>query len=452
MAENFPERMLKKSQLESPVEERYFASDVPLSHTQPGPNPARVSAADGRQYGEEDWKKLLIRIPRGLESQISINKHTTGLALAFVPVRKRRCEVQNAMGEKKSFLTNSGRFVSWLQKVPKRFWATAVCIAVGMLLVIDAFHREQMVGRLTSLSLVEIEIGVAFVIAGIAEFILLEHASADMNRQTTRMLDDLRNDFNIITRALGSGLTDLMGPRRVEDSTRDLLCDVLRRTRGEVRIMGVSLGDFLDGGQPLNRVLQMLMNNDEGVKIRMLLMDPFHSNAKLRSRAEQGPSTTFENSYLYANMKTSIASLRDFTSRKKHTKNFDIDARFFNIHPPYYMMSTPDVLFFEPYHLGRVGNDGPCIGGFVPTFRFSQCSTMYFRSQRHFDYVWHSTADQAKKMNEEGDWYDGEYLCVRSLDEIVKQLDLLNGAGKMDESATIFTPRSGDTNGRIIEP
>lgn len=298
-------------------------------------------------------------------------------------------------------------------------------MGIGALLV--SYYFETDVGRLRISSFVISSLGAALLVTAVAEFILLEHTSRAMREQTEKTLNQLRDDFSIVTHSIENGLEDILPPRRSGNPSRfmEAVSTALTSPSGEVRIIGFSLREFLDGGQALYMKINDLLNNDHKVNVRMLLLDPTSEAAHLRTVVEQGPVFQLFRSAVYRDTSASIYALEDLIHRSQDNTRFKISARFSNFHPTFYMVATSESLFLEPYHLGRLATDPPCIGGFVPILRFNSSSNIFERACAHFDYIWNSIEESANRsiQNAQDAWVDGRYLRTRTLEEIARAME-----------------------------
>ncbi len=344
-----------------------------------------------------------------------------------------------------------------------RFRVALTLFVIGLGALGFAYVYEDPVSRLRVLSFLLSSLGVALLVTAVAEFVLLEHASRAMREQIEKTLDQLRQDFAIVTHSIDNGLVDVLPPRRGDQQPRviDALSSMIRGARGELRLIGFSLREFLDGGQPLYTIIQDLLRDDQKVRVKAILIDPTTDAARLRTVVEEGPRFEYTKGQLYTDTVASLRSLEHLMARSRSMRQFQIDVRFCNLPPPFYMVASPEALFVEPYHLGRLPGDPPCIGGFVPILRFGAASTMYKRAWAHFEYVWRSRppavqtatasasvqgfslggstdskassqssraedsveTEKKTETNESEEWADGRYLITRTLEEVAQDIE-----------------------------
>jgi hypothetical protein len=211
----------------------------------------------------------------------------------------------------------------------------------------------------------------------------------------------------------------------------------IEHARGEVWICGICLKEFLDGANPISRVIRQLLIDDEDIQLKLVLLDTGSDAAKLRSAAEQGIAVPYEEGQLFNDMSGSVASLRALYNDAASANRFKIEARFCNVMPPAYIVGTPQSLYLEVYHFGRTPTDGPCIGGFIPTLHFNSASETYRRMSQHFKYIWNSRSEfDVKGSQTVGTLYDGRILKVRTLDEVEADLRGQRGCPRYPSMST----------------
>jgi hypothetical protein len=308
-------------------------------------------------------------------------------------------------------------------RIRAKRWIWAILIAcIGTLFIIFGFFLEPDRVRPKLWSVVFVEIGIAALIAAIAEFVLIDHASREMRLEVRALLRKVQGDYRIVANSLAQGLTDVLAGRRVEQTAWQVISTALEQSRGDVLISGISLKEFLDGAHPIYVTLHKLLEHDEDVKVKMILLDPNSDAARMRSKVEQGTDAQYERTQLYKDIGASVASLRALQTQSASCSQFTIDSVFSNTMPPTYSIITPDALFLEVYHCGRLKSDGPCVGGFVPMLRFDKSHAMYERMVAHFWYVWRSRAPSANRPDSHSPdnvgSFDGEILVVRTLEEV----------------------------------
>ena len=275
----------------------------------------------------------------------------------------------------------------------------------GLIMIATSLVLEKYVG-LYLLWIVLAELGITCIIAAVAEFILLEHVKEIF-------LEEVRQDNDIVRHCLEHQLIDVMPPSREELnlSLQDINSTV-RGPRSEVRIIAFTLQDVLPNEFLLHRVLKRQLDNDERVTLKLLLVDPASPAAKIRVMAEEGPQITLNRSQLSSRLRLSIDAIQELKERARDLQEFKIEAGFCNVLPNFYMISTPNDLFIEPYHLGYKSRGHSGAARRSPLLRFSSKSDLYQSANLHFEYLW--------KHFEHGS-ATGSEIYVKGIDEVERR-------------------------------
>ena len=322
----------------------------------------------------------------------------------------------------------------------------------GLMIIGSHLLEEYKVGS-HLLWTVLLEVGIACVIAAIAEFILLKHASEffqqavkedikileqasdtfkqevredmkTLKRANEKFRVEMRQDMKILSHCLEHQLVDIMPPRN-EEQERFAVKEInsaIENARGEIQIIVFTLRDILNARTSLDGPLTYLLRNDKAVNVKLLLVDPTSNAAHIRVMSEEGPETRFKDSKLHLALRTTFYAIQELIENAKKKKRFKIEALFYDILPNFYMVSTPNEVFIEPYHLGSHAiSDDSTMGGIVPLFRFSSTSPMYESARLHFAYIW-GTPKNANGDGNGGPPHAG-YIRVKTMDEVSREID-----------------------------
>lgn len=322
----------------------------------------------------------------------------------------------------------------------------------GLMIIGSHLLEEHKVGS-HLLWTVLLEVGIACIIAAIAEFILLKHASEffreavkedikileqasdtfrhevredmkNLQRANETFRKEVRQDMKILSHCLEHQLVDIMPPRN-EEQERIAVQEInsaIENARGEIRIIVFTLRDILNARTSLDGPLTYLLRNDKAVDVKLLLVDPTSNAAHIRVTAEEGPQTRFEDSKLHRALRTTFYAIQELIENARKKKRFKIEALFYDILPNFYMVSTPNEVFIEPYHLGgREIGDDPTIGGIVPLFRFGSKSPMYKSTQLHFSYIWGTP--QTGNGDSNGGPPHGGFIRVKTMAEVSREIE-----------------------------
>ncbi len=254
--------------------------------------------------------------------------------------------------------------------------ALGLCV-LGLIVITASVVLDEHVGP-HLLWIVFSELGIACIIAAIAEFILLEHAKKIFQ-------DEIRQDIRIVSHCLEHELVDVMSPSK-EQTLSFPDTKPTNGKRAEIRMLAFTLQDLLPSEESLRHVLKHQLDRDERVTLKLLLVDPMSAAGKIRVMAEEGPIRPAD-SNLRRRAFLSLGEIQQLRERVHSLKEFRIEAGFCNVLPHFYMISTPTDLYIEPYHLGyKRGRH--TIARRMPLFRFSSKSEVYESALAHFDYLW----------------------------------------------------------------
>lgn len=335
------------------------------------------------------------------------------------------------------------KFWELLKKIAtERRYRISFGLCLGGLTMIVGSHllEESKIGSHLMWTILA-EVGIACIIAAIAEFILLEHASEvflheiqelktrlekaseELRQEARKDMSEALQDMRILSHCMEHQLIDVMPftSREPEDLSAREFSSTLENAREEIRIIAFTLEDILINRHNLLKTpLMNLLNRDARVEVKLLLVDPTSAAAHIRVKAEEGLDTTFEKSHLRRDLWANYWVIDSMMSQAEGKAKFKMQARFYDILPNFYMVSTPNEVFIEPYHLGGKNGDSPN-GGAVPLLRFSSNSPMYKFAKSHFSYIWDSLHNGNLPGN--GGRPGNGYIRVRTMNEVSRDVD-----------------------------
>ena len=383
-------------------------------------------------------------------------------------------------------------FFRLLKKIgTERRYQVSFGVSTAGLGMIVISHLLDSHAELQLIRTVLLEIGIACIIAAIAEFLLLKHASEvfrqevqedikglehvvatfqqdvqqgiEMRERADEILrQEVQGEMKILSHCLEHQLVDIMPPRNQEQEALAVINAAIENVRsGEICINVFTLRDILNSRTSLDGPLRNLLNRDEEVKVKLLLVDPTSDAAHIRVMAEEGSETRFEDSKLHLALQTNFYGIKEIIGNAKN-KKFKIEALFYNILPNFYMVSTPDEVFIEPYHLGHKNGEESSIGGIVPLLRFSSKSPMYKFAQLHFSYIWGNpdngnppagdelenrnppAGDELENRNPPvaGAQHNNGYIRVKTMDEVELEINRrLGRSERRSKTSTVTAER-----------
>jgi len=269
-----------------------------------------------------------------------------------------------------------------------------------------------------------------------------------MGRDLEAHFEDIRAGFEEVRSELMDSSASLQamndsGMLRIYPNRLAAALDMSRDLRDhvrEVRIMGISLNDFVGEGAaaPLHELLvtvRSILKQANGAApksdgpaikkttIRMLIIDPDCFGARLREKAESRDTTHQGPSKLRDDLKYTTGQVEDLLKLAKAaggSAGIDFECRYYRLAPTLFMCWTDQVCYVQPYHFGvsRERNAS------TPVFK---CGAVRESSERrhlmhgdmldHFDWIWEhaSVGLDEQKI---------EHLC--GTDRGIKQTGALN--------------------------
>jgi hypothetical protein len=193
------------------------------------------------------------------------------------------------------------------------------------------------------------------------------------------MVDDVHASVGLFETAHAGGILNIYPDRR---RAMVALEQALSGASGEVRIAGISLGDFfLDRGQLCLTVQRLLDDDGRPVRMRCLLADP--AGPELRERARWEAGEEFCHNPLFYDSTTFVET--DGCARKakfvrhKHGERFE--ARLYCQAPISFVVLTNSRLYVEQYHYAGRGSNAPLL-------EVDASSPLYRVYVDHFEGLW----------------------------------------------------------------
>lgn len=290
---------------------------------------------------------------------------------------------------------------------------SVACFAAALATRIATWQWEE--GLYATLYDVLVAIGIVFAAAVIVEYTLLSEAVAAMRREADKTRESTINEVKRVTSALASGTIDsithdferqfdivrdansqgvlaILPPRRDPEYGKDTerkIRDAVEKT-AQLRVMGVSLLDFLDPGSSCYAVLagrakdsvrqpqydvKILQANRDGdaAEIRGLREDPKNPDA-IRADIDRAAEGINRLANTLAN------------------PNFQLEVKYYEFIPQAWFVITDEMMFIEQYHMGDIRNlfpdNDPCVGGRVHIIVLDSKSRLYKAMLDYFDWLW----------------------------------------------------------------
>jgi len=298
--------------------------------------------------------------------------------------------------------------------------ATVVSIAVGLFLMAigESLHAVSFLwsgvlwegGKVV---LVTSFIGLIF------EFVMhdrfVHRVMSEVNR-LDRSIDNLQTTVAITSGAIDSGLSAVYNDR--QRAIEDLEKILLHARRGEeIRILGISLGDFLCPHGRLYGPTAAALT--AGINVRALLLDVSSEAAKTRAQREESHEDTtppfnspawelwYHETRCFDELKTASDVARTYYGQFDGTnKNIagDVVGRFnghtYTLTPLCFLAIHEKTMFLESYHYAGRGGEAPILR-ISKTTHGSEVNTRLFDIYvNHFEILWKHSTQLAPRSGE----------------------------------------------------
>lgn len=212
-----------------------------------------------------------------------------------------------------------------------------------------------------------------------------------------------------------SGITQLYASRAA--ASEDIAQDLTDRNVTEIRIMGVSLNDFLRSDQPLNkawRVIEKYIRGDNGgeksqhrearLDIKALVVDPNCKGAYWRSKAEHRSPLAISGRLRTDVMSTArhMENLERLAKENYAETGVSFEFRFYQSSPILFLCRTDTVSYVQQYYFWKsryADVPDPVIKYRTPS---TQSYSMHDEMKDHFDWIWDEASMSSSKFITEG--------------------------------------------------
>lgn len=256
------------------------------------------------------------------------------------------------------------------------------------------------------------QIGIGVLVFGLTSFVLTYWYSKLATEQVSiigeEMKSLMRNDLDIVRSARDSGISRIYPLRtgeggggdaskafheRVEQEFTKAAHKAIETNQvGTIKMMGISLRAFFSDAGDLYTPTKSALDN-QSLKFQILLIDPFCTQAGIRSERESQNRKDQEytsvedhfSSTLFMDLQKCANALSGIiASDRPHA---EIDVRLYSTAPSCFLILVNEIVFVETYHYGRSGVGGRR-GGKVPVLEFHSDTSTYKELEGHFDHVW----------------------------------------------------------------
>ena len=336
--------------------------------------------------------------------------------------------------------------------VSKLMLGTLILLGIGLALVVlsYALSLSRPLPALIDLSrAIGTGVLVTGVVSGLLQILIVrsynkfvDQNSVFLRDDVTQKLNDVKNNIELQTNALIETVASLEAMNQVgidrvyakrQDASMDIEQDIQNSTITQIRIIGVSLNDFISGrDQYFNQIWTVIEGyirgyrslpksnssiNSSSLNIRVLILDPNCYGAHLRSFGEnRQPGAS--RSRLYTDVEGTIKDLFDLqqtAKQKKSETKVDFEFRLYQLPPQWFLLSTDWVSYIEPYYFWA----SRAADASMPLLRCgdSQNTQLHRGMHDHFELIWDYASITSSGAVEE---YN------RGVDEGLHQCGLIN--------------------------
>jgi len=220
----------------------------------------------------------------------------------------------------------------------------------------------------------------------------------EIKEETIESIQDIKDRVNEATKYMLNGIGVLSGakssgiigifPTRYDEVASETFVQILKKDlkeeKNEIRIMGISLGDFfLDRGGLHKDFMELIDNNCKkpGRRIRALIVHPKCEALKERAKWETGKECYYIPAF-YAST-TFIETEGAAKISKRLCENFGncLEVRLYKQPPMSFLILTTRFAFVESYHYGNRGSN-------APLFQIQAGNSLYKNYEAHFERIW----------------------------------------------------------------
>ncbi|HEY6293122.1 MAG TPA: hypothetical protein VI455_16345 [Terriglobia bacterium] len=284
--------------------------------------------------------------------------------------------------------------------------------------------------------------------------------SRSLGDRSAQLLSETKASLNDILTQQSSSLEAMQSSciRSVYASRREAaraIADALENPRNtDVRILGISLNDFLLGGEPaLNEAWQVLRRyiegdaqlpkGHQGLRIRVLIIDPTGLGAQLRSYAETQRDQTvvgrLDNDVQIAAQ--ALQRLERLAGQNVNDTKVSFQCRLYRLAPIMFLCHVDEVCFVEQYHFWTKRlNETP-----IPVLQYerqaaanSSSYPMHEELGEHFDLIWDFSGKDPDRESQEVSISVSDYLdhAAVGIDQGAGDFGLVNIFASSNDAGT----------------
>ena len=268
-----------------------------------------------------------------------------------------------------------------------------------------------------------VAVGSTILTIGLSLPVAIYYQSQESKRAFDNINNLNRSLFKIINSCQASGINSIFISRKKDyDNLRISIEEAVKSTK-EVFLLGVAFPSLFNPDYPHTKNVKERFHNN-GIKMRILLLNPASQAAKRREEIEKDNETTEQInkslgkgivSITWERIKNILQNNEDLKDRIKplynedkrievanvFSENINIQIKLYDFDPIIFLMGFDECLFAEQYHFGRpkeIIQSFTCTGGYVPVIQYSNHSDSYAFFKSHFEYVWNKSEQYTQRI------------------------------------------------------
>jgi len=222
----------------------------------------------------------------------------------------------------------------------------------------------------------------------------------EIRDKVTEASEFLLQGIGVLRGAKAAGIVGIYPARYILTSgvsVTDAIAEDIQVESNQIRIMGISLGDyFLDRGVLHKSFGSMLEPHDSSLtpKVRALIVNPMCDALKERARWEAGQEYSREPAFFDSTTFIETAGSARIAKRLCEKFGDHLEVRLYRQSPTAFVLLTSRFAFLEAYNYAARGSN-------VPVFQVQAGSPLYRHYESHFERIW-SVADSVRDYEPAG--------------------------------------------------
>jgi hypothetical protein len=274
-----------------------------------------------------------------------------------------------------------------------------VVVSLIQIVILDDFYQQQSRDAISP-DLESVETRVVEEFRRVIPEVKIEtvHAIDDIRSRVSEATSFMLNGIDVLSGAKSAGIINIF-PTRYEKisgkSVIEVIQEDLQAESSQIRLMGISLGDyFLDRGVLHSSFIKLLETTSHQVvkpTIRALLVHPKCETLRERARWEAGSEYYQEPAFFDSTTFIETDGAARIAKRLCEKYGALLEVRLYRQAPTAFVLLTSRFAFIEAYNYAARGSN-------VPIFQVQAGVSLYRHYESHFERIW-SVSDSIGAYN-----------------------------------------------------